>query len=136
MIGPLDHVGIAVRHLEAALARYRRLGLAPEAIEDIPAMGVRLAFLAAGPVRLELLEPTRPDAALSRFLESRGEGLHHVALRTPDILLEIRRLRDEGFDLIDLEPRTGALGRKVAFVHPRSVQGVLLELVEVPDGPS
>lgn len=132
MIGVLDHVGIAVRRLDEALARYRILGLAPEVIEDLSSEGVRLAFLPTGSVSLELLESTREGGPVARFLEGRGEGLHHVAFRTPDIRAELRRLEAEGFEPLDREPRPGARGRSVAFFHPKSAHGVLIELVHEP----
>jgi len=139
MIGPADHVGIAVRNLEAALGTYGRLGFNLESTEELPGQGVRIAFLVAGPIQLELLESLRADGVIGRFLERRGEGLHHIAFRTEDIRSEMARLGREGFDLVDREPRPGARGRTVAFLDPRSVHGVLLELVGArpgPDGPA
>lgn len=130
MIGPAHHIGVAVRRLDAALADYRALGFESESVEEVPAQGVRVAFLRTGPVRIELLESLSPDGVIARFVERRGEGLHHVAFAVPDIRAEIRRLHEKGLELIDAEPRPGAHGRLVAFVHPRSVHGVLLELVE------
>ena len=133
MIGPAHHIGIAVKSLLEALERYRALGLEPESIEDIPTESVRAAFLRAGGVRIELLESLRPDGVIARFIEQRGEGLHHLAFATHDIRGEMARLRESGFDLVDTEPRVGAHGRHVAFVHPRSTHGVLVELVQ--EGP-
>ena len=130
MIGPIDHVGIAVRRLDAALVTYRSMGLAPESIEVLASQGVRAAFLPAGDVSIELLEPLTPDGVIARFLERRGESLHHVAFRVPDIGGELERLREAGMRLVDEEPRVGARGRLVAFVHPSSVHGVLVELVQ------
>jgi len=131
MIGPVHHIGIAVRSLDAALASYRALGLEPESIEEVRSQGVRVAFLPAGPVRVELLESLAPDGVIAKFIERRGEGLHHLAFAVADIRAEMRRLRDEGLALVDTEPRPGAHGRLVAFVQPRSAHGVLLELVQV-----
>lgn len=130
MTGPVDHVGIAVRRLDAALVTYRSMGLAPESIEALVSQGVRAAFLPAGDVSIELLESLTPDGVIARFLERRGEGLHHVAFRVPDIRGELERLREAGMRLVDEEPRVGARGRLVAFVHPSSVHGVLVELVQ------
>ena len=130
MIGPVDHVGIAVRRLDAALVTYRSMGLAPESIEALVSQGVRAAFLPAGDVSIELLESLTPDGVIARFLERRGEGLHHVAFRVPDIRGELERLREAGMRLVDEEPRVGARGRLIAFVHPSSVHGVLVELVQ------
>ncbi len=130
MIGGVDHIGIAVRRLEDALDRYRALGLEPESIEEIPTEGVRAAFFPAGETRLELLESLNPEGVIARFVAKRGEGLHHVAFSTQDIGAEMARLREAGFHLVDREPRRGAHGRLVAFIHPRSAHGVLLELVQ------
>jgi methylmalonyl-CoA/ethylmalonyl-CoA epimerase len=130
MIGPLHHVGIAVRNLEAAVATYRGLGLAPSSVEEIPTEGVRAAFLDVGEARLEILESLRPDGVIARFIDRRGEGLHHVAFAVQDIRGEMRLLRDTGFQLVDKEPRPGARGRQVAFVHPKAAHGVLVELVQ------
>ena len=132
MIGPVHHVGIAVRSLAEALARYRILGLEPESIDEVPSQGVRLAFLRAGGVRLELIESLRSDGVIARFIAQRGEGLHHLAFVTDDIQGDLRRLQDAGLKLVDAEPRPGAHGRLVAFLHPRSFHGVLLELVQEP----
>jgi methylmalonyl-CoA/ethylmalonyl-CoA epimerase len=129
-MGPIDHIGIAVRRLEDAIERYRTLGFAPDEVEDVPAAGVRVAFLPAGGPDLELLEPLDPDGAVARFLGRRGEGLHHVAFRTPDLRRSIRTLGDLGVRFVDPEPKVGARGRLVAFVHPRSALGVLLELIQ------
>ena len=134
MIGPAHHVGVAVRSLDAALADYRTLGFEAESVEDVPAQGVRVAFLGTGAVRIELLESLRPDGVIARFVDRSGEGLHHLAFAVPDIRAEMRRLREKGLKLVDAEPRPGARGRLVAFVHPRSAHGVLLELVEESAG--
>ena len=132
MIGPAHHVGIAVKSLEQALDGYRGLGLEAEPVEDVPSQGVRVAFLQAGSIRIELLESLTPDGVIARFIERRGEGLHHLAFATRDIRAEMAQLRVSGFELVDSEPRQGAHGRLVAFVHPRSAHGGLLELVQEP----
>ena len=134
MIGPAHHVGVAVWSLDAALADYRTLGFEAESIEDVPTQGVRVAFLGKGPVRIELLESLRPDGVIARFVDRSGEGLHHLAFAVQDIRAEMRRLREKGLKLVDAEPRPGARGRLVAFVHPRSAHGVLLELVQESAG--
>jgi len=135
MIGPAHHVGVAVHRLDPAIERYRLLGLALDYVESVPSAGVRVAFLRAGGIHVELVEPLDPKGAVARFLESRGEGLHHIAFVTPDIVQELARLEGEGFELVDRAPRAGARGRKVAFVHPRSAHGVLIELVQEPAAP-
>ena len=132
MIGAAHHVGVAVKSLREALEEYRRLGLEPDLTEEVPSQGVRVAFLRAGAVRVELLESLQPDGVIARFIERRGEGLHHLAFAVEDIRKEMARLRQAGFELVDAEPRQGSQGRLVAFVHPRSLHGVLLELVEEP----
>lgn len=132
MIGPIHHVGIAVRDLTAAVARYRIFGLPAEPPEDVPSAGVRVCFLPAGPSSIELVVPLGPDSPVARFLDKYGEGLHHVAFATEDIAEELARLEKEGFELVDRAPRPGAHGRTVAFVHPRTTHGVLLELVQEP----
>ena len=125
----LDHVGIAVRDLEDALTFYRDvLGLDVEPAEDVPSQGVRAHFVPAGAAALELLEATAPDSPVARFLERRGPGLHHITLRVDDIDATIARLKAKGARLIDESPRPGAHGARVAFVHPASAHGVLVEL--------
>jgi methylmalonyl-CoA/ethylmalonyl-CoA epimerase len=130
MIGPAHHVGIAIRHLEDGVAVYRALGLEPAAVEDIPSEGVRAAFLRAGGIQIELLESLAPDGVIARFIERRGEGLHHLAFATDDIRAAMTLLQSSGLELVDSEPRRGAHGRLVAFVHPRTANGVLIELVQ------
>lgn len=132
MIGPVHHVGIAVKRLEPAIERYGLLGLELDYADTVPGAGVRVAFLKAGGVHVELVEPVDRNGTVARFLERRGEGLHHLAFLTEDIVSELSRLAAEGFDLIDRAPRPGARGRKVAFVHPKSAHGVLVELVQEP----
>ena len=130
MTNRAHHVGIAVKRLEDGLALYRTLGLEPESVEDVPTEGVRAAFLRAGGVRVELLESLRSDGVIARFIERRGEGVHHLAFATDDIRTAMGRVRAAGLELVDSEPRRGAHDRLVAFVHPRSAHGVLLELVQ------
>lgn len=127
---PLDHVAVAVPSIRDALPRYELLlGATASEVEVVEAQGVAVAFIGA-PVPLELLQPTRPDSGVARFLERRGPGLHHIAYRTPDIRAELDRLRDAGFHLIDAAPRPGARGHQVAFLHPEAMGGVLVELVQ------
>ncbi len=124
---PLDHVAVAVHSLDEACRLYELLsGSICSAPETIESQGVRVAFCGS----VELIEPLSPDTSVGRFLERRGSGLHHIAFRTPDIRAELGRLRDAGLRLIDTEPRTGAGGHLVAFVHPESTGGILVELVE------
>jgi methylmalonyl-CoA epimerase len=125
----LDHVGIAVQDLEASLAFFRdALGLEVEPPEEVADQRVRAQFVATGPSSLELLQATAPDSPISKFLERRGPGLHHITLRVDDIRAVLARLRQRNVRLIDEEPRAGAEGASVAFIHPSSAQGVLVEL--------
>jgi methylmalonyl-CoA/ethylmalonyl-CoA epimerase len=125
----LDHVGIAVSDLDQALAFYRDvLGLELEPAEEVASQRVRAHFLRTGDAMLELLEPTAPDSPIARYLERRGPGMHHVALRVEDIRAALEQLKARGVRLIDEQPRPGAHGSLVAFIHPASTHGVLVEL--------
>jgi methylmalonyl-CoA epimerase len=126
----LDHLGIAVRDLDAACRFYGLLGLAAEGREVVAHERVEVAMLPLASGRIELLQPTAPDSSVARFLERRGEGLHHLAVRVPDLAAAIARLRAAGVRLIREEPQVGAGGHRYVFVHPASAGGVLLELVE------
>lgn len=133
-IGPIHHVAIVVRSIEASLPRYRELfGLEPEAPPTtFASQGVRLCFLPTGPepaARIELIEPLDGDSGVARFLAARGEGVHHVCLVTDDLPASLEALATAEAELIDREPRPGAHGA-VAFVHPRTLDGVLWELLE------
>lgn len=135
-IGPIDHVAVVVRDIDEALPRYRALfGLIPDhPVETVAAQGVRLCFLPSGPApaaRIELIQPVDPESGVARFLDSRGEGLHHVCFGTTDLAAELARLAAAGAELIDHVPRPGAEG-PVGFVHPRTLNGVLWELLETP----
>lgn len=123
----VDHLGIAVRDLAEAVRTYRTLGFEVESVHDVPTEKVRAAFLPVGESRLELLEPTDASSAIARFLEKRS-GLHHVCLLVEDIEAALAELKAAGVALIDERPRPGAGGSRVAFVHPRSAAGVLVEL--------
>jgi methylmalonyl-CoA/ethylmalonyl-CoA epimerase len=125
----LDHIGIAVADLAQALAFYRdALGLDVEPPEDVPAQRVRAHFVPVGEATIELLEPTSADSPIAKFIEKRGPGVHHVTLRVDDIRGALVRLKARGVRLIDQEPREGAGGALIAFVHPASTHGVLVEL--------
>jgi len=125
----LDHLGIAVNGLEQAIAFYERIGLQVAHRETVAGEKVHVAMLPAGDSRIELLEPSSPDSAVAKYLEKRGPGLHHVALRVPDLNAAVERLRASGARLLN-EPRQGAGGRLYVFVHPASTGGVLLELIQ------
>ena len=127
----VDHIGIATRSIEESLKFWRdALGLEVKNTETVEEQGVNVAMLPAGEPRVELLEPTGPASPVAKFLEKRGPGIHHVAVRVKDIRASLARLKREGARLIDEEPRVGAGGCLVAFVHPAASGGVLLELVE------
>jgi LAO/AO transport system kinase len=125
----IDHLGIAVKDLAEGVRAYETLGFHVEATHDVPTEKVKTAFLPVGESHFELLEPTDPGSVIARFLEKRS-GLHHVCVAVPDIQAALDALKAKGVELLDQTPRTGAGGRKVAFIHPRSAAGVLLELVE------
>jgi LAO/AO transport system kinase len=125
----LDHLGIAVDNLNEAIAFYEALGLRVAHRETVTQEKVRVAMLPAGDSRIELLEPSASDSPISKFLEKRGPGLHHVALRVPDLAAAVARLRDAGARLLN-QPRPGAGGHLYVFVHPASAGGVLLELIQ------
>ena len=126
----IDHVGIAVKDIEAALEFFGQVFATPPAeVEELADQGVRATLIQLGQTRLELLEPLTPESAVGRFIERRGEGLHHLALNVSDIGGKLRTLEDRGIRLVDKEPREGLSGT-IAFIHPASVFGVLTELVE------
>ena len=126
----IDHLGIAVRALDTALAFYeKQLGFTVELRETVPQEKVNVAMLPAGDSRIELLEATEPDSVIAKFVEKRGEGLHHVAIRVPDLAATVARLKANGARLLN-EPRPGAGGHLYVFVHPSSTGGVLLELIQ------
>ena len=125
----IDHLGIAVEAIDPALALYESLGLTAEGRETVETEKVRVAMLPLGESRIELLEPSSPDSTIARFLAKRGPGLHHVALRVPDLRAAVERLRSSGARLLN-EPRTGAGGHLYVFVHPASTGGILLELIQ------
>lgn len=127
----LDHVGVAVDSLDAAIAALDAvLGATASPAEEVASQGVRVRFLGEGPGRLELLEATSADSPIARHLARRGPGLHHLAFRVPDLEAALQRLDSAGVRLIDREPRPGAGGHLVAFLHPRSTAGVLIELIQ------
>ena len=126
----IDHLGIAVKSLAAAKAIYEKLGLSVSPEETVAQEQVRLVMVPVGESRLELLEATSEDSTIAKFIASRGEGLHHVCLRVPDLLAAVERLKKDGVRLVSEEIKIGAGGHRYVFVHPSSTGGVLLELVE------
>jgi len=130
----LDHIGIAVSDLPAAERLYAGvLGGRVAAREDLPGEGVRVVFIAVGGALVELLTPEGGDGPLTRFLQSRGEGLHHLAFEVPDLAASLREAAAGGRRVVDEHPRRGARGRLIAFLHPSATRGVLVELVQRPE---
>ena len=135
MSSSIHHIAIAVHDLDAALAFYRdTLGLEMTERREVPEEGVEIAFLPAGDGEIELLRPLDEDSGVARFLEKRGEGLHHVCLAVDDIGAAVERLQAGGAQLLGDGPRVNAHGVRYVFVHPKSARGVLLELYETPVG--
>lgn len=125
----LDHIAVEVSDLEAAVRIYRALGFPFGGTQRVEAEGVEVAFFEAGEAHIELIAPFANEG-VRRFLEKRGPGVHHLAFRVPRLEDALRRLKDQGFEVIPPEIRRGAYGRRVAFLHPRSTSGVLIELIE------
>ena len=131
MLGELDHVAIAVANLRAAKSLYCGvLGFVHLDYETVAEQGVHVLAVGLGNLRVELLEPIDHNSPVYRFIQKKGEGLHHLCFRVPDIRAALKRLTEEGFQLVNAEPRVGAGGHLIAFVHPKSTHGVLMELVE------
>ena len=135
-LGRIHHVAVVVRSVEESLVFYRdALGLQLERIADVPDDRVRIAFLGVGESKVELVQPSDDTTGVARFLESKGEGLHHVCFEVDNLAESLLRLEIDGLELIDTAPRRGVEG-PVAFIHPRSGHGVLVELIEAPGGPA
>jgi methylmalonyl-CoA epimerase len=135
-LGRIHHVAVVVQSIDAAVRLYRDLlGLELETVLDVPTDRVRIAFLPVGEARIELVEPTDDSTGVARFLASKGEGFHHVCFEVDNLAEALLRLEIDGVELIDTAPRRGAEG-PVAFLHPRSCHGVLVELIEARGGPA
>jgi methylmalonyl-CoA epimerase len=132
----IDHLGIAVKSLAAAKGIYEKLGLTISTEEVVESEQVRLVMVPVGETRLELLEPLSENSPIAKFIAKRGEGLHHVSLRVPDLAAAVERLKKDGVRLVSEEMKIGAGGHRFVFVHPSSAGGVLLELVEDGDRPT
>ncbi len=131
MIKKINHVGIAVKSLEESIPFYKDvLGLKPAGTDFVAEQKVNVAMFLAGEVRIELLEPTSPDSPIAKFIEKKGEGIHHIAYETDNVQLEIENMLSKDVVMIDKEPRKGAHGTKIAFIHPKSSGKVLTELTE------
>ncbi len=129
----LHHIGAVVADLDAAAATYVNLGFGQPEMIEIPEQGIRAAFFSLGRGSIELLQPVDPDGAIGKFMAKRGEGFHHVAYQVDDLVATLAELESRGIELIDHTPRRGAHGLHIAFLHPRSANGVLVELVQEPE---
>lgn len=134
LINGLDHIGVAVKSLDEAIGFYRDvLGLKLEGVHVLNDRKLRVAFFSSGnETNIELLEPLENESTIAKFVASRGEGIHHLALKVKNIEAVLEKFKQRGLTLIDEKPRAGAQGKKIAFVHPKSTRGVLLELCEAP----
>lgn len=131
MLTKINHIGIAVQSLDATIPFYRdNLGMAFAGIEEVPEQKVRVAMLAVGESKIELLEPTSADSPVAKFMEKNGPGVHHVAYEVTDIEAAIARLLADGARMVDEKPRNGAHGARIAFIHPKSSLGVLTEICQ------
>lgn len=127
----IEHIGIAVKNLEAGNSLYEKLlGVSHYKIEEVASEGVRTSFFKTGPNKIELLEATNDDSAIAKFIEKKGEGIHHIAFAVENIVEEMERLKKEGFIILNEKPKKGADNKLVAFVHPKTAGGVLIELCQ------
>ncbi|MCX2679025.1 methylmalonyl-CoA epimerase [Galbibacter sp. EGI 63066] len=132
----IEHLGIAVKDLEASNTLFHKLlGVSHYKIEEVALEGVKTSFFQTGESKIELLEATNSDSAITKFIEKRGEGLHHVAFEVADIQAEIKRLKGEGFTILNETPKRGADNKWVVFLHPKSINGVLIELCQEIESP-
>jgi methylmalonyl-CoA epimerase len=127
MLKHISHIGIAVKNLEEGIAFYQKLGLTLEGTEEVPSQMVRVAFFPIGDTRIELLAPTSEESPIAKFIEKKGEGIQHIAFAVDDLPQTLKNTEEDGIRLIDKEPRPGAHGADIAFLHPKSTGGVLIE---------
>ncbi|MFP4456500.1 MAG: methylmalonyl-CoA epimerase [Clostridia bacterium] len=131
MLEKIDHLGVAVKSIEQALEFYQNtLGIEPTGVEEVPSQKVKVAFLPVGESNIELLEPTSEDSAIAKHIEKRGEGIAHLAFKVDDIEVALSTLKEKGVRLINETPQPGAHGARIAFIHPKSTNGILIELCE------
>jgi len=134
-IQKIEHIGIAVKNIKQSLKFYEEvLGLQCYKVEEVQDQRVKTAFLKIGDTKIELLESTSPDGPIATFIEKRGEGIHHIAYAVDNLTAALREAEEQGIRLIDRQPRRGAEGLLIAFLHPKSTNGVLTELCEIPKG--
>ena len=127
----IEHIGIAVKDLEASNALFKSLFGKPHyKIEEVATEGVQTSFFESGPNKIELLAATNPDSPIAKFIEKKGEGIHHIAFAVEDIEAEIKRLKEEGFTVLNETPKKGADNKLIAFLHPKTTNGVLIELCQ------
>lgn len=135
MIKKIEHIGIAVKNMEASNELFAKLfGRDNYKVEKVESEGVSTSFFMLGESKIELLEATRPDSAIAKFIEKKGEGIHHIAFEVDDIEKEMERLRSEGFEMINTAPKDGADNKRIFFLHPKSSNGVLVELCQEKAG--
>jgi len=131
MVEKVEHIGIAVKNIKEANKVYEKLlGVAPYKTEIVESEGVNTSFFQTGESKIELLQATKPESAIAKFIEKKGEGIHHIAFVVKDLKAEIKRLKEEGFTIINETPKKGADNKLVCFVHPKNTQGVLIELCQ------
>ncbi|RDY59778.1 methylmalonyl-CoA epimerase [Flagellimonas nanhaiensis] len=132
----IEHIGIAVKDLETSNILFAKLFGTPHyKVEEVESEGVKTSFFKSGPNKIELLEATKPDSPIAKFVEKKGEGIHHIAFAVEDIISEIARLKEEGFVVLNETPKKGADNKLVAFLHPKGTNGVLVELCqEIKEG--
>ena len=134
MIKKINHIAVAVTNLEEAAQFYEKvLGLHLSGVEVVPAQKTKVGFFKIGESSIELVQPSEPDSPLVKFLESKGQGIHHICLEVDDVASEVKSLIEKGAKMVDSQPRPGAHQTQVAFVHPKSSSGVLIELCELPE---
>ena len=131
MVEKIEHIGIAVKNIEEANKVYEQLlGLSPYKMESVESEGVNTSFFLTGESKIELLEATKPESAIAKFIKKKGEGVHHIAFAVKDIKAEMDRLSKEGFTILNEEPKIGADNKLVCFIHPKNTKGVLIELCQ------
>ncbi len=135
MLKKIDHIGIAVQSIEETGLMLEKLGLVKEGEESVASKNLRVAFYNVGGVFIELLEPTSPESTVARFLEAKGQAVHHIAYETEDVDAEQHRLQEEGFVFVDEVPQPGAHGTRTTFLHPKATGKILMELVEHNQAP-
>jgi methylmalonyl-CoA/ethylmalonyl-CoA epimerase len=131
MVEKIEHIGIAVKNIEEANKVYEKLlGVSPYKMESVESEGVNTSFFQTGESKVELLESIKPESAIAKFIEKKGEGVHHIAFAVKDIKAEMSRLAEEGFTILNEEPKKGADNKMVCFIHPKNTKGVLIELCQ------